>query len=221
MGKRYSEINHYNNIPQQLFMFEIEEHQEPCATNKYPVLFPEIRKGQKEVLDLVRETSDNYLGLDLEFHNNRITIVGVANEDVAASCYWSQNVGKEIISVGLNSGVRYVGFSTIGAEKRELERFHESKLPLDMFEDCMVLFWMMNSDLCKLDQGKEKGEKGSLGFMNLWACSSIYTMLSQWKTCRGKTCFGPCPFHDALGYNAVDTWAAYKSFIEMRKQLYV
>lgn len=55
------------------------------------------------------------------------------------------------------------------------------------------------------------------GFLSLWTFASMHSNTPNWKICRGErgvTCFGACPVHDPVGYNALDaqqTWIAWQS----------
>lgn len=159
---------------------------------------------------VVLAASNKYVGLDLEFNSKRPTILGVANDSVAVSTPWSNLRAQQVVEHATKNGKTIVAFATVGADKLELDKALGKKTPLAIWEDAMIAAYLDNSELTKApgkDGGDDESESGSLGFVNLGTMAMLYTDLPMYKECRGPACQGPCPRHDAFGYNAVDAWA--------------
>lgn len=94
-------------------------------------------------------------------------------------------------------------------------------IPLDRWEDSMVAHYIANLDLTKSPDKNEEdaGDSGAAGFMGLGTAISLYTDLPAYKFCRGISCKGPCPLHDAFGYNGVDAWAGLQVFLGALKDM--
>ena len=178
----------------------------------YP--WPEYSQGLDSIQEIIDNVNEPYLGLDLEFDTKtkRCSIFGLATRDKCASAPFDINQARETIHIARKKGIKLVGFSVCGAEKEILEHNLNQELELDLFEDSMILFHLCNSHLTKSSGGKEDGEKGTLGFINLYTCSTIYTDIPNWKMCRENECSGPCPRCDVWGYNAVDSWVGLVAF---------
>lgn len=212
MARRFEEINS-SEKEVQLGLFASEE------VKKYN--WPEWRRGDRYVQLLIDEPSP-YLGLDLEFDpaKDRVTIVGLSDRKLSASTAYNPEIFEELVYLCKNEGVKLVGFSVNGAEKTQMEKALGKKLPIDYFEDTMLLFYLHYQHLTKTSGGKADYEKGALGFINLWTCASLLTDLPMWKLCRELGCSGnePCPWHNVWGYNAIDAYAGIESFEVLKKR---
>jgi hypothetical protein len=158
------------------------------------------------------------LGYDLEFDNDRPTVIGIANRTEAASVKWSPELARMVV----DSGLKLIGHSIHGAEKHITQKALGITLPVERFHDSMLIHYLCNADLTKApDKRQEEGEggTGAGGFMNLYAAASLYTDLPQWKVCRGFSCQGPCRVHDFLGYNSADSYASPLIFHAARKDM--
>lgn len=210
MSKRFEEIA----FPEfkrevQLPLFNIQD-QEIQFDYKWPM----YKVGHNSIEEVLENVKDGRLGIDLEFNTKtkRCSILGVANSDLCASASFDFEQAKKIVSGAKKGKYKLVGFSVMGAEKDILEYNLGTDIPFEVFEDTMILFQLCNSHLCKTEGGKESYEKGSLGFINLYTCSTIYTGITNWKLCRETQCSGPCPKHDVWGYNAIDSWVGLVCF---------
>lgn len=212
MSKRFQEINDKEKEV-QLSLFSLSE-------NKKKIKWPDYRRGDKYLQSIINNP-DKYLGLDLEFdiYTKRPTILGLSNSDFCASDKWDELKAEELVDL-CKKGHKLVGFSVNGAEKAVFETQLGLKLPIEYFEDAMILFYLFHQHLTKSQGGKADYEKGALGFINLWTCASLLTDLPMWKLCREIGCNGsdPCPRHDVWGYNAIDAYAGLKSFTRLKEQ---
>ncbi len=143
--------------------------------------------------------------------------MGIATCNQAAAIHCEPNILRNAITRCLKNKIKLVGHSFLGAEKRVIKEYLGIDIPLDMIEDSMVRHYLINQDFNK-DSGKEEDEAGSYGFMNLWVTAAQVLDVSQWKSCRGRACEGPCPFHKVFDYCGVDAWTSVASVKEHKKQ---
>jgi len=218
MSKRFEEIDLYGNREVQLNLFTSIENSKSLDGKSF---WPKYAEGNKYLREILENPSE-FTGIDFEFDpkTNKPTITGLANHNLAASAPYSKEVVDFIVQVAELGMTRLVGYSVIGAEKEVIEKVLGREISLDCFEDGMITHFLLNQDLVKQSSGgKVGGEKGSLGFLNLWTMNTFYCGLPQFKMCRGVTCTGPCPSHKVFGYNAMDSYVAREGFIEMLKEM--
>lgn len=148
------------------------------------------------------------LGLDLEWEDQRVTILGTAANGQAYSCQTTPEKLLQLSEIIEESG-SIIGHNLVQSDRSVLEGVN-CRIPLDKCFDTLIYFYLTNSHLCKARVEKAKsdeGEKRGGGFMNLWTMASLYTDLPNWKECRLSECAGPCPQHNVFHYNALDALA--------------
>jgi hypothetical protein len=200
--------------PTQYSLFLDPNLKEPEKRRFNP--YPRISRNESDIAEVLSR-SGRHVHLDLEFRGTGPTILGVANDDLAVSIPWSSFRARQVVDHCLANGKTIVAFSTVGADKKELDKALGITTPLSLWEDSMLTHYLDNAILTKQpgkDEGDDESESGSLGLMNLGTAAMIYTDLPMWKHCRGIACEGPCPAHKETvwGYNAVDSWAGGQIF---------
>lgn len=182
--------------------------------------YPRISRNPADIPKALSGPGNVYL--DLEFNSKRPTILGVANDDLAVSIPWDNYKAKQVVETCKAQGKKLVAFSTVGADKKELDKALGVKTPLDMWEDGMLSMFLDNAELTK-DPGKTEGddasETGSLGYMNLGVGAVLYTDVPMYKEHRGNSCHGPCPRCDVWGYNSIDAWVGGQIFKASTKSM--
>lgn len=188
--------------------------------------WPKVHKGAQAVLDVIRASHDTTrLGLDLEFHSNNPTIIGVAvtlpsGEDKVAAANWTRELGEACVRAA-NAGVKLVAYSGIAADKPVLEAALGVKTPLASWTDSLIQHWIMNPDLASVSKatGGEEAQDQTFAMMNIWAATSLLHDIPHWKgfysgdtsMCTDpETCLReqhPCPVHCEQDYCGVDSWA--------------
>lgn len=169
--------------------------------------FPFIERTYDGFIRVLSQTN-NGVGLDLEYIDNRPTIIGIASDTEAAALTWEESLGRTVLEHARETNQPIVAFAGMGADRPVLEQALGESTPLEMWEDPMVSHYLTHMGLCKAPAKEEDSDDtGALGMMNLWTAASFATTVPQWKECRGPLCEGPCPRHDVWGYCAVDAWA--------------
>lgn len=176
--------------------------------------YPLIRRTIAALPELysIAESSPHF-GCDLEFSpREEPTIVGLSagGAKIVVSLTWDE--GKEALARLLRSGKTMVGHFILTADLPIIERELGIRVPVSQVEDTVIGHWLLNASLCSMPKRSKPGggdveERRGAGYMDLWSVSSFWTEFSQWKACRGENCHGPCPTHDFVGYNGVDTGA--------------
>lgn len=154
--------------------------------------------------------SEGYLGLDFEFPPTyRASLIGISSKNACACIRPTDETIRQVVQAALQRGVKIVGHSVIGAEKKVIEVNTGIVLPLGSYDDTMLRHYLLNADLAKAPDKSEADDAGALGFMNLWTATSMVLDVPMWKMCRGFACEGIiCPTHDVEGYCAVDSWSS-------------
>lgn len=178
-----------------------------------PDSWPKVLKNPDKIHEVL---VPGYVGLDFEFSGNRISIIGLASEDMVCCVQWRPEHHDILWEAG-QAGVRFVGHSVAGAEHHLLCRQQGKAWPKEWFEDSMVSHYLCNQVLCSATGKEEDEAENSMGYMDLWTCASLVTDVPNWKICRRKHCVGPCPRHDVFGYCGLDAWASRESFLSHLK----
>lgn len=175
--------------------------------------FPPIRRTPEGLEELI-EAADEPLGTDLEFNpkTNKPSILGVSTRAETGAVLWSEELAGRVVERAQKTNQTLVGHSVVGADRPVYEKALGIKMPLEMWDDTMILHYLCNADFCKTPGKEEDDDGGAMGLMDLWTMCSLYTDLPVWKTCRGKACSGPCPVDDVFGYCAIDSWGGLSSF---------
>lgn len=189
-------------------------------TERQYKFFPTILRGSegvRKVISLAKEDPTYGLGLDWEFdpRNNQPSIIGVSYvgprfAPVCASHLHDITLIRDIY----DSGLPIVAYAGTDADKRVAENVLGFENDLARWEDPLIRHYLINSDYCSAP-GKDLEDENdgyALGLLNLWSAASQYTLLPNWKYCRGEhptQCYGPCPAADVFGYCAVDAYAGH------------
>lgn len=174
---------------------------------------PTIERTQEAIYEVLRSPAD-LKGIDFEFDKiNRPTIVSVCTTNKIACTKWTPELGRAIAENIRDGKACWVAHSGITADRPVSDKSTGVETPLDKWEDSMLTHYLANQHLTKAPS-KEGDDDGALGFMNLWAATSLTTDMFNWKTCRGHACVGPCPSHDPIGYCGVDAWAGLVDYID-------
>lgn len=184
--------------------------------------FPAVKSSEKDFDALLDEFDPTEgLGLDYEFDPKtyRPTIIGIANRKYAVSLPATPDLAERATAAVFQRKSRFVGYSIFGAEKPIIDRIYGKETPLEIWDDGLRSFFLANSVLCK-SPGKDEDEGGSLGFMNLSTSSTFYTGIPVYKVCRGKNCYGPCPYHKVFDYNGVDAWCGLEVHLAALEDFY-
>lgn len=183
-------------------------------------LFPPILRDEEGFKDVLAEAArEGRTGLDLEFSGTKPTILGIASRSRAASIRWDDRMAQKVIEESRILS----GHAVTDADKPVLDSRFGIETPLTKWSDTMIRHYLCSSELAA-EPGKTEDDDDAqaMGWMNIWAMSTLYTELPAWKNCRKSACFGPCPTHDVFGYNAIDAWAGlecdYKLIDEMAKR---
>lgn len=166
-------------------------------------------------LTLAEAWVEGYVGFDLEFdERERPSILGIASTQSCAALPWDSQLCLEVI----DSGAQLVAHAGAGADSPVVKKATGRSVPLNRWEDSMLLHYLLGQDYAAQPGKKEdEDDKQAMGLMNLWAMSSYWLDIPNWKFCRGRECSGPCPRHDAFGYCAVDSWAGLNGFLSMKE----
>lgn len=196
--------------PDDVVEMQLEMFGEPGV----PSAFPPIYRDAAGFAKVLRETK-NGIGLDLEYHGNHPTIIGIANDEECAAVKWSPETARCVLDHALHTSQSLVAYSGVGADRPVIEEALGVSTPLSMWDDSMLTHYLTHMELCKAPgKTEDEDDSGALGLMNLWTAASFATSLPQWKDCRGSVCMletvHPCPRHDVFGYCAVDSWAGLK-----------
>lgn len=175
--------------------------------------WPTPERGKQAVLDIIAlAASEGLVGHDSEFipETKEGRIFGVASRERCAACYWDNECAQALI----DSKTRISAYSLLGADKPVLEHMLGIKTPLNLWSDPMMRWYIVNPDLASVPKSSFAEESddpdSSLGFMNLWACTSMLHDIPQWKRCCGPGCIEsgrPCPNHNEMDYCSIDAWA--------------
>lgn len=164
--------------------------------------FPEFVPGLAAVL--AQGKQEGCLGVDLEYRGSVPKVLGIASLHSCSAIPWTDAAARAVVE----AGVPLVGHAVVSSDKPKFdERVYRT--PLDRWEDTLLEFYLLHQQMTKMPGKKEDEEdQGVMGLMNLWSMTSTYTMLPNWKNCRGPDCFGPCPTERVLEYCATDAWAS-------------
>lgn len=163
-------------------------------------------------------------GPDEDWSNPELTIAGLCSGRDAHSAYWDGEAKQKIVDLDTRNVV-WLGHNALTVERSIIGNLTGREIPVERVEDTMLRHYLCNAELCKGatkssgDEEDENPEKGGAGFMDLWSMASLYTDLPQWKQCRGADCSGPCPNHDPLGYNGVDTVAPDVALPRLKEEM--
>lgn len=176
----------------------------------HPGTYPEVTRDVSHW----QERPQRHVGLDFEFHPDMPappTVIGLSR----GSCPLSVPYGRkamELMDKLDREEVQWVAHNGLTVERKIMQAELGREIPVERVTDTMVRHYLLNAHLCK-GVGKDEEDEGKgQGFMDLWSMASLYTDLPQWKQCRGARCEGPCPIHDPLGYNGIDTLACDVAF---------
>jgi hypothetical protein len=163
-------------------------------------------------------------GPDQDWSNPELTIAGLCSGGDAHSAFWDDRAERKIQELD-ERGVTWLGHNSLTVERNIIQKITGREIPTARLEDSMLRHYLCNAELCKGvvknsgdDEDEEAKERG-MGFNDLWSMASLYTELPQWKQCRGTNCSGPCPTHDPLGYNGVDTVAPDVALPRLRAEM--
>lgn len=191
-----------------------------------PGTYPQIRRSPEGLADLVSDRP-NWVGNDLEFTAREEPThcsLSVDRGDKAWALTW--DACKSVLLDLIKSKVQFVGHAWLTADRPIIQRELGLEIPLEQSHDTMIMHYLCNAELTALPKTGRQAEddpevRRGAGHMDLWTMASIYTLLPQWKKCRGRYCQGPCPEHDFEGYNGVDAVApdiAYPALQEDMKR---
>lgn len=176
---------------------------------------------------------EGMLGLDLEFGARGPHIMAFSSRDLIWAGPWLP-AWMRIALNGARSKYLLSAYSGISADRVEIEDALGLTVPLERWSDPLLRFFLCHPNFAAAP-GKEEDEDdtGALGLYNLWACSSMYLDVPNWKQCRGTKCAGPCPsfkkradcsvpeFAGEVYYCGLDAWAGllndYALIEEMRR----
>lgn len=183
--------------------------------------WPDISRSAESIASLV---PNPYLGYDAEWNirTQEPTILGVSDGIRSVSVKHSVGVDRFRALIQKYPKAILVGHNFLTADLPIVEELLGRAWPLEQTFDTILLWWLTNMHLCKgVKQGEdEEGNRRGRGWLNLWTMSSVHTNLANWKDCRGATfCEGPCPKHDAHGYNGVDSIAPVLALPGLLQQL--
>lgn len=149
--------------------------------------FPQVQRYPAALEDL----EGNVRGIDLEWADNRISILGVSDGVHSVAVPWDS--GREhLVEMAREPNTHWIGHSIISADWQELKK-EGIVMPLDpaRVHDTIIEFYLTNAHLCKTTKKssleEDEGEKKGRGFMNLGTMAAIYTDLPHWKQCREAT----------------------------------
>jgi len=154
--------------------------------------------------------------IDFEYQGDRPTILGLCQGGRAASDSWGEHAITTLHRLE-DSGAVWIGYNLIMADLPLLTR--TLGRPPEKYIDLILIYYLLNADLCKGAPKDEDDEERGRGYMDLWSMASLYTDLPQWKVCRGEACDGPCPVHNIFWYNALDTLALELAYPRLLKEL--
>ena len=194
--------------------------------------WPKIERGYHAVRSVIAEAkAEGLIGHDSEFITETLQgrIFGVASKTRCAACEWDNVFGVDVLTdveEGKPLPYQISAYSCLGADRPVMEHMLSVKTPLTAWSDPMMRWYIMNSDLASVPKSTftdDDAEGMGLGFMGLWACTSVLTDLPNWKRCIGSpTCQmsgRPCPEHNEMDYCAVDAWAGLMDDYSLREQM--
>jgi len=150
-------------------------------------LYPTIHRDLSHVLS----GPNQWVGIDWEWdRNENPTILGLSRNGEAGSVPFSTDC-VEVLDRLIDQNVSWVGHNVIDADKPVVENVTGKKIPLEKWEDTLVLSYLCNAEFASIpkstfggdDENVDTDQKG-IGLLNLWATASLYTSLPQWKKCR-------------------------------------
>lgn len=165
------------------------------------------------------------VSVDLEFHNDEPTILGVCAGGEAVSVPWNPAARRFLKDLAQDPTTRWVGHNFVQADRPLIEKHCDVEIPLEKIDDTMSLLYLGHSNLAgapkiskKVSDAEDQGSDKGVGLLGLWSLASLYTDLPNWKSCRdglrwgdpwrpASKCSGPCPTHDKFWYNALDVYA--------------
>lgn len=171
---------------------------------------------QKQARSLLNRATP-VCSLDLEFNDNRPTILGLSDGVLHISVPWEEGRSYLIELMAREPDIYWIGHFLISADVQVLAK-EGINLYRQNVSDTAIWHWLTAMHLCKGTGKTEDGQdKRGKGYMNLWAFASLHTNLANWKgnwKCRGEEdgCDGeegtkPCPVHRPFAYNATDAAA--------------
>jgi DNA polymerase I-like protein with 3'-5' exonuclease and polymerase domains len=176
-----------------------------------PIEFTE--SALEKILTPTREKKE-LRGIDLEFTENlKPTIVSVTTEDLIVTVPWSQRVAELLRGAVEKRCFSWVAHSGVSADKPVIDKACGINMSLEDLEDSMLTHYLNNQHLTKAPAKEESDDAGALGFMDLWTAASLVVDVPNWKQCRGRVCYGPCPTHKPLEYCGLDSWAGLKVYL--------
>jgi len=156
------------------------------------------------------------VAIDFEYEGDKPTILGLSQNGIAASAPWDDYCGRILLRLE-EAGAIWLGYNFIMADLPLLTGVLGK--PPKRYVDVILLYYLLNADLCKNAPKDEEDEDRGRGFMDLWSMASLYTDLPQWKHCRGELCEGPCPVHNVFYYNALDALALELAYPKLLQEL--
>ncbi|MCE5308923.1 MAG: hypothetical protein LLG20_14890, partial [Acidobacteriales bacterium] len=130
-------------------------------------------------------------GLDLEFNpeTGKPHIIGVASSSRAAACWFEDELATTFVRDMQHAGGQLVGHAVMDADKPIIDGWLGITTPVSLWDDSLLRGYLCNSDWCSMPgKDEDAADKGSLGFMGLYAMASYYLGLPNWKRCiSGET----------------------------------
>lgn len=170
---------------------------------------PLLRQTPCDIGKFRSDTMGRAIGLDLEWDRaGTITIAGFCNDSLY--CQLTSPTSDDLNSI-IKPAAYITGHNLLGRDSdRERLLAYGVELSVDKVRDTHLMFHLVFPQLA------------GFGYLDLWTLCSLYTDFPQWKLCRGDGhCFGPCPLHNPMLYNAYDVCGDFDASQQLELELHL